>query len=191
MIMQITPIRHSTILRREETALLIIDIQEKIFRVMQNSELIIQNTIKLIDGFKILGSQIFITEQYPKGLGETEARIKDALQGIQPIQKMSFSCSGAGELFNTLREKKIKQVVLAGIESHVCVQQTALDLIANGFQVSLSADACSSRKVMDYDIALSRMRHAGVIVTTTESILFELLNVCGTEEFKQISKIVK
>ena len=189
--MQTTPIRHSTILRREETALLIIDIQEKIFRVMLNSELIIQNTIKLIDGFKILGSKIFITEQYPKGLGETEARIKDALQGIHPIQKMSFSCSGAGELFNTLREKKIKQVVLAGIESHVCVQQTALDLIANGFQVSLSADACSSRKVMDYDIALSRMRHAGVIVTTTESILFELLNVCGTEEFKQISKIVK
>ena len=189
--MNSTPIRHSTILRRGETALLIIDIQEKIFRVMQNSELIIQNTLKLIEGFRILGSEIFVTEQYPKGLGQTELRIREALKGIRPIQKMSFSCSGAGELFITLMEKQITQVVLAGIESHVCVQQTALDLIANGFQVSLAVDACSSRKEIDYDTALSRMRQAGAIVTTTESILFELLNVCGTDEFKQISKIVK
>jgi nicotinamidase-related amidase len=189
--MNSSPVRHSTILRREETALLIIDIQEKIFRVMLNSEMIILNTIKLIEGFRILGSEIFVTEQYPKGLGETEIRVKESLQGIQPIQKMSFSCLGAGELFSTLKEKNIKQVALTGIESHVCVQQTALDLIANGFQVSLAADACSSRKEMDYKTALSRMRHAGVIVTTTESILFELLNVCGTEEFKLISKIVK
>jgi nicotinamidase-related amidase len=189
--MNTVPIRHSSILRREETALLIIDIQEKIFRVMQNSELIIQNAIKLIEGFRILGTHIFVTEQYPKGLGETEIRLKEVFQGIKPIQKMTFSCSGAEELFNTLKEKQIKQVVLAGLESHVCVQQTALDLIANGFQVRLAADACSSRKEMDFNTALSRMRHAGVIVTTTESVLFELLNVCGTDEFKKISKIVK
>jgi nicotinamidase-related amidase len=189
--MNSTPIRHPSILRREETALLIIDIQEKIFRVMQNSELIIQNTIKLIEGFRILGSHIFVTEQYPKGLGETEIRLKEVLQGVQPIQKMIFSCSGAGELFNTLKEKQIKQVILAGIESHVCVQQTALDLIANGFQVSLAADACSSRKEIDFNLALNRMRTTGVIISTTEAILFEMLTICGTDEFKKISKILK
>ena len=185
------PIRHSTILKREETALLIIDIQEKIFRVMLNPEIVIQNTIKLIEGFKILDSPIFATEQYPKGLGETETRIKEALKNVVPIQKMTFSCYGAGDLFEILNYRKIKRVVVAGIESHVCVQQTALDLLANDFQVSLAADACSSRKEVDYSMALERMRKAGVIVTTTEAILFELLNVCGTEEFKKISKIVK
>jgi nicotinamidase-related amidase len=184
-------IRHSTILKREETALLIIDIQEKIFRVMLNPEIVIQNTIKLIEGFKILDSPIFATEQYPKGLGETETRIKEALKNVVPIQKMTFSCYGAGDLFEILNYRKIKRVVVAGIESHVCVQQTALDLLANDFQVSLAADACSSRKEVDYSMALERMRKAGVIVTTTEAILFELLNVCGTEEFKKISKIVK
>lgn len=190
--MNIAPTRHSTILRREETALLIIDIQERIFKVMLNSESLIQNAVKLIEGFKILGSPIFVTEQYPKGLGETESRIKSALSGdLVPIQKMSFSCSGAEDLFERLKNQTIKQVVVAGIESHVCVEQTALDLLENGFQVNLAADACSSRKEIDYNIALSRMRHAGIIVTTTESILFELLNVCGTDEFKQISKLVK
>lgn len=185
------PTRHSTILRREDTALLIIDVQERIFRVMLNSENLIKNITNLIEGFKILGSPIFITEQYPKGLGETESRIKSALGEIVPLQKMSFSCAGAGDLFDTLKTKNIKQVVLAGIESHVCVQQTALDLLENGFQVNLAADACSSRKEIDYNTALSRMRNAGIIVTTTESILFELLGVCGTDEFKQISKIIK
>lgn len=185
------PIRHSTILREEETALLIIDIQEKIFRVMLRPEILIQNAIKLIEGFKILGLPIFLTEQYPKGLGETENRIKESLKDIVTIQKLSFSCLGAGDLFEVLQKRIIKQVVVAGIESHVCVQQTSLDLIANGFQVSLAADACSSRKEMDYNTALSRMRYAGVIVTTTEAILFELLNVSGTDEFKQISKIIK
>ena len=189
--MNLNIIRHPTILKREQTALLIIDIQEKIFRVMLSPEFIVQNTIKLIEGFRILGSPIFVTEQYPKGLGETESRIKESLKGIVPIQKLSFSCSGAENLFEMLKYKNIKQVAVAGIESHVCVQQTALDLLANGFQVSLAADACSSRKETDYNIALERMRSAGVIVTTTEAILFELMNACGTEEFKQISKIVK
>ncbi len=189
--MNSTSIRHPTILKKEETALLIIDIQEKIFRVMLNPETVIQNTLKLIEGFSILGAPIFVTEQYPKGLGETESRIKEALHGIVPIQKMSFSVHGAGNLFEILNYKKIKQVAIAGIESHVCVQQTSLDLIANGFQVSLAADACSSRREIDYNTALSRMRHAGVIVTTTEAILFELLNISGTDEFKQISKIIK
>lgn len=183
--------RHKTILRREQSALLIIDIQEKIFRVMLSPESFIQNTLKLIEGFKVLGSPIFFTEQYPKGLGETEARIKTALSDKVPIQKMSFSCSGAGDLFDILKNTNIRQVVIAGIESHVCVQQTALDLLANDFQVSLAADACSSRKEIDYNLALERMRTAGVVVTSTEAILFEMLNVCGTDEFKKISKIVK
>lgn len=184
-------LRNKKILQREKTALLIIDVQERILPVIHNIENVIQNTLKLINGFKILSIPIYFTEQYPKGLGQTEKRIKEALESSEAIQKMSFSCSGAGNLFAELKEKNISQVVVCGIESHVCVQQTVLDLIANDFQVDVAADAISSRKQLDYKIALQRMRTNGAEVTTTESILFELLNVCGTDEFKTVSKLVK
>jgi len=184
-------LRNKKILQREKTALLIIDVQERILPVIHNIENVIQNTLKLINGFKILSIPIYFTEQYPKGLGQTEKRIKEALESSEAIQKMSFSCSGAGNLFAELKEKNISQVVVCGIESHVCVQQTVLDLIANDFQVDVAADAISSRKQLDYEIALQRMRTNGAEVTTTESILFELLNVCGTDEFKAVSKLVK
>lgn len=183
--------RHSSIVQAENTALLVIDIQDKVIRVVQDPESVIQNAVKLIEGFKILGLPVFATEQYPKGLGETEASIKNSLGDNLPFQKMSFSCIGAGNLFEILHYRKIKQVVIAGIEAHVCVQQTALDLLANGFQVFLAANACSSRKGDDYKFALERMRAKGVIVTTTEAVLFEILKISGTEDFKHISKLIK
>ncbi|MCZ6701997.1 MAG: hydrolase [Ignavibacteria bacterium] len=183
--------RYDKLLTTDKTALLIIDIQEKIINVINEYELVIENTIKLIKGFKALGVSIYHTEQYPKGLGPTVQSIQTELDENEAIQKLSFSCSGAGELFNDLKKKKISQVVVCGIESHVCVQQTVLDLLANNFQVNVVADAVSSRRVKDYDIALSRMRQHGAEVTTTEAILFELLNVCDTEVFKKVSKIVK
>ncbi len=186
-----TTLRDSKVLKREQTALLVIDIQEKIINVMLEKERLIENSIKLIKGAKILNVPIYYTEQYPKGLGHTITPLLEELTGIKSIQKMSFSCSGSGDLFDELKEKMIKQIIVCGIESHVCVQQTVLDLLANGFQVDVAADAVSSRKEIDYNTALNRMRSGGAEVTTTESILFELLNVCGTDEFKAVSKLVK
>lgn len=182
--------RHPKILDRTKTALLIIDIQERILKVMQRHETVIENTLKLIRGSKVLNVPIYYTEQYPKGLGETAAELKEELDG-NAIQKMSFSCGGAEDLFDEFKQKGYSQIVVCGIESHVCVQQTVLDLIANNFQVDVAADAISSRKDTDYNIALDRMRANGAEVTTTESILFEMLNVCGTDEFKAVSKLVK
>ena len=186
-----TTLRHIKILSRDSTALLLIDIQEKILKVMQNPDELVKNAVKLIKGFKSLNIPIFYTEQYPKGLGSTTAPLVEELQGLSAIQKMSFSCSGAPNFFQRLTDNKITQVVVSGIESHVCVQQTVLDLLANGFQVNLCADAVSSRKIIDYETALNRMREYGADITTVESALFELLNECGTDEFKVISKIVK
>jgi nicotinamidase-related amidase len=183
--------RNSKILIRENTALLIIDVQERILGVMNENENLIANILKLIKGAKILGVPIFYTEQYPKGLGETAAVLKNELNDVSAIQKLSFSCSGAGDLFDEFKQKKLSQIIVCGIESHVCVQQTVLDLISNGFQVDLAADSCSSRSRTDYDFAMQRMRQNGAEVTTTESILFELLQVCGTEEFKAVSRLVK
>ena len=183
--------RFNKLLKAENTCLLIIDIQKRILPVIKDYKLVVENTLKLIKGFKAMSLPIYFTEQYPKGLGATEEQIVNELEGIKPIEKMTFSCSGAGELFNIFRTISHSQIVVCGIESHVCVQQTVLDLIENGFQVNLAADAISSRKEKDYNFAISRMRHQGAEVTTTEAILFELLNVCGTDVFKQVSKIVK
>ena len=183
--------RFSKLLKPEQTGLLIIDIQERILPVINNYQLVVENTLKLIKGFKVLGLPIYFTEQYPKGLGPTSRSILDELGDLKPFDKMSFSCSGAGELFNEFKQKNLSQIVVCGVEAHVCVQQTVLDLIENNFQVNLAADAVSSRKEMDYRTALERMRDHGAEITTIESILFELLNVCGTPQFKEISKLVK
>jgi len=183
--------RHSLLLKKEKSALLIIDMQERILPVIANNDLVLQNTLKLIKGFKILNLPIFYTEQYPKGLGVTSKIILDELQDYKAYQKMSFSCFGAENLFEEFQGKNLSQIVVTGIESHVCVQQTVLDLLSNDFQVNLAADAVSSRKITDYNFAIERMRNHGAEITTTESVLFELLEVCGTPEFKEISKIVK
>jgi nicotinamidase-related amidase len=183
--------RNSKILLRDKTSLLLIDIQDKILSVMNKPDQVICNALKLIKGFKILNLPIFYTEQYPKGLGSTADTLLQELQGLSPIQKMSFSCFGAGNFFNRLEDNKVSQVVVAGIEAHVCVQQTVLDLVANNFQVNVAADALSSRNDLDYKMALERMRSHGAEVTTSEAILFELLINSGTEDFKEISKIIK
>lgn len=182
--------RHPKILDRTKTALLIVDIQERLLKVMQRNENLVENTLKLIRGSKILNIPIYFTEQYPKGLGETTAKLKEELDS-NALEKMSFSCGGAGDLFDEFKKKGYSQIIVCGIESHVCVQQTVLDLLANDFQVDVAADAISSRKDTDYIFALDRMRTNGAEVTTTESILFELLNICGTDEFKAVSKLVK
>jgi nicotinamidase-related amidase len=183
--------RFNRLLKPESTALLIIDIQERILPVILNRQSVIEYTLKLIKGFKALGLPICFTEQYPKGLGPTAKTILDELRDLKPFGKMTFSCSGAGDLFKEFQMKNLSQIVVCGIEAHVCVQQTVLDLIENRFQVNVAADAVSSRKETDYSTALERMRNHGAEVTTTESILFELLNVCGTPQFKEVSKIVK
>jgi len=183
--------RFNKLLKPQKTALLIIDIQERILPVINNYQRVVDNTLKLIKGFKVLSLPIYFTEQYPKGLGPTVQSIKDELADLTPFDKMSFSCLGAEKLFEEFYKKNLKQIVVCGIEAHVCVQQTVLDLIENDFQVNLAADAISSRKEIDYNNAIERMRYHKAEVSTTESVLFELLNICGTSQFKAISKIVK
>jgi len=178
------------LLSREKSTLLIIDVQEKLLPVIRNKGRLLENILKLIKGCNILNVPIYYTEQYPKGLGETSPLLKKELES-SAIQKMSFSCARAGNLFNELIQNNITQIIVCGTESHVCVQQTVLDLLENGFQVDVAADAVSSKKKFDYKTALKRMQINGAEITTTESILFELLNICGTDEFKAVSRILK
>lgn len=183
--------RHPTILDRQQTALLVIDIQERVHAVMRYRELVESNALKLIRGCQLLHVPIFLTEQYPKGLGHTISSIRYALQTTLPLQKMTFSCCGSEELVSELKAREIRQVVLAGIETHVCVLQTALDLLANNYQVHVARDAVSSRRELDHDTALQRLAQAGALITTTEAALFELMVRADTAEFKEVSKLIK
>ncbi|MCI0692650.1 hydrolase [candidate division KSB1 bacterium] len=180
-----------TILNRQQTALLVIDIQDRVHAVMRYREEVESNAQKLIRGCQLLQVPIFLTEQYPKGLGHTISSIRYALQAALPIQKMTFSCCGSDELMLALREKGIRQVILAGIETHVCVLQTALDLLANDFQVHVARDAVSSRRELDHQTALQRLTQAGAIITTVEMALFELMVRASSAEFKEVSKLIK
>ncbi|MDZ7360840.1 MAG: hydrolase [candidate division KSB1 bacterium] len=183
--------RHATLLDRRHTALLVIDIQERVHAVMRFREAVETNAVKLIRGCQILNVPIFLTEQYPKGLGHTISSIRNALQTVLPLQKMTFSCCGSEELMAAVKEKNVRQVVLVGIETHVCVLQTALDLLANDYQVHVVRDAVSSRHELDHQTALQRLQQAGALVTTTESVLFELMGRADTAEFKEVSKLIK
>ena len=183
--------RHPHILNRAHAALLVVDVQTRLTRAIRNGQAMLDEIVKLVRGFRILGLPIFVTEQYPKGLGHTEPGILEALGGNSAVEKATFSCCGAPGLISDMRNGGIRQVLLSGTEAHVCVQQTALDLLSRDFQVQLAVNAVSSRKELDYRTALDRMARSGVILTSVESALFELLEVSGTAEFKQVAALIK
>ena len=176
---------------REEATGLIVDIQERLFPHIHEYKKIEKNTQILIEGLKILGVPIIVTEQYKKGLGLTIPSIGNALEDYESIEKMSFSCCDNENFEAELERVNRKKVIIAGIETHVCVLQTATDLVETGYQPVVVEDCVSSRKENDKQIAIERMRQEGVIITSYESILFELARVSGTESFKAISKLVK
>ena len=179
-------------IKKENAAAIVIDIQEKLFPFIHEHELLERNTAKLIEGLKALGIEIIVTEQYSKGLGPTIPGIEKVLvDAYKPIEKMTFSCCGTEEFIRAMESAGKKNIIVCGIESHVCVLQTVVDLIERGFKPVVVEDCVSSRNVNDKKIAIERMRAEGAIITTYESILFELCEVSGTEQFKAISKIVK
>jgi nicotinamidase-related amidase len=175
----------------KETVGLIIDMQERLYPHVQDHEQLTKNTEILIEGLKAIGIKILVTEQYTKGLGFTIEPLKSLLTDIKFVEKQAFSCCDEPRFFEELSLTGARTVVIAGIESHVCVLQTAIDLLANGYTPVIVEDCVSSRKPNDKSIAIERMRKEGAIITTYESLLFELLRESGTESFKKISKLVK
>lgn len=178
------------ILKKGKTAFIIIDVQERLMPVVVNNTEVFENVNRLIEGSKILNVPLLITEQYPKGLGKTCAEV-NIPEGQEVIEKVCFSCLLSDPVNEKLKSMGIEQVVLAGVESHICVLKTALDALNSGLQVHVVADAVSSRKEYSKQIALERMRQAGAFIATTEMILFQLMDAAGTEEFKQISKLIR
>ena len=178
-------------LKIENTALLIVDIQGNLAHLMHGKELLFKNVQKLIKGIQILGIPILWVEQNPQGLGSTIPEIANILKNIQPISKMSFSSCRNDRFLQALNALDRKQVLIAGIETHICVYQTSAELVDIGYDVQVVTDAVSSRNMTNKEIGLQRMRDSGVSLTSVETALFELLKVAEGEQFREILKIVK
>jgi len=183
--------RRTTMLDRDRAALLMVDVQERLWTVMGQRQRLADRIVVMIRGCRLLNVPVYVTEQYPRGLGSTIAPIREALGDNTPLVKMTFSCCGLTELPEMLKKKGIGQVILTGIETHVCVLQTALDLISAGFGVHLLTDAVSSRHPADQETALRRLSREGVVLSTVETALFELLTTADAPEFKTISELIK
>jgi len=180
--------------RRDRILLLLIDIQEKLFKPMPLAiqDQMIQRIRLLLALAQRLGLPILVTEQYPKGLGETIAELKEILkEQYDPINKLSFSCCGERAFWDRIQQNKREQVLLTGMETHVCVLQTALDLLKEGYQVFVVRDAVCSRKKVDWQTGLQIMDRAGAVITTAETIIFQLLERAGTEDFRFMSPLLK
>jgi len=180
-----------TMLTTDNTVLVLIDFQERLFPVMHDKEKLLRNVLKLIEGAKVLEIPVVMTEQYPKGLGPTLPEIKELLPDIKPIEKVCFNCCDEGAFCQSLEALKRRQVLLAGIEAHICVYQTAMALSKAGYEVQVAGDCVSSREPENKLVSFLRMGAAGVSPTTMEMALFEMLKVAKGDKFKQISNIVK
>lgn len=176
---------------KEHTMAVIIDIQERLFPHMYEYEALEKNINILIRGLKIIQVPLIVTEQYPKGLGLTIPSVAASLNDYNALEKTTFSCCDDKGFLNILSEFKPVHIIIAGIETHVCIQQTAVDLLSSGYIPVVVADCVSSRKLSDKQIALKRIKSEGGIIATYESVLFELLRDTGTVTFKEISKLVK
>ena len=175
------------LLQPESTALVVIDLQEKLMPVINNGDRVVGSVNKLIAGAGHLDVPVVVTEQYPKGLGHTVSKLE--LAGHQPIEKNCFSCLLSDPVKSKLEGKRA--LILCGVEAHICVLKTALDALDQGYEVHVPADAVSSRHPHNHRLALQRMRQSGVFVTSVEMTLFQMLDAAGTDTFKAISALIK
>jgi len=180
-------------LQADRAFVLVVDIQEKLLPAILHHESIVFAGCKLLEVACVFNLPVIATEQYPQGLGKTESRTATCIERChaQMFEKATFSVCDEPEVRAAINQINRPQVIVIGIEAHVCVQQSALDLCAQDYDVFVCADAIGSRGKTDYEISLSRMRQEGAYVTTVESVLFEMCNRCDTHEFKDMLKVIK
>jgi nicotinamidase-related amidase len=178
-------------LNRTTAVLIMIDFQGNLFQVMHNKENLSANNVKLIQGFKALNLPIMVTEQIPEKLGPTIHQLMRELTDVKPVAKETFSCWENTAFHDQLESLTRRHVVLTGIECHICVYQTALDLMQNGYTVHLVTDAVSSRTPENREVGIQAIKSAGAHLTSTEMVLFELLRTAADPKARDIFKIVK
>lgn len=183
--------RHPNLFSKEESTILLVDYQERFVPILHENEKTVSNIKLLLSGASIYGVPIFVSEQVPQKLGPTLNELKESAKGAIYFSKQTMSCCGQAGFLEELRKRNLKQIGVCGIEAHVCVLQTSLDLVQNGFQVHLICDAITSRIPYNKEIAIHKMKQAGVIISSVETILFEMACVAGSEEFKKLQQLFK
>ena len=178
-------------LKIDDTLLLMIDVQEKLFRVMPEKETLLLNLSKLVRGCRLLGVPALIIEQNPAGLGPTVETISSLLPDVLKVTKFSFSCCAEADFIDQVKSTGRRQILICGIESHICVYQTGSDLLSAGYEVQVVSDAVASRAPQNKELALQRLAAEGGVITGVEMALFELLRTAKAEQFKAISAIIK
>lgn len=178
-------------LDKDEAVLVIIDIQERLAAVMGMREQVVRNTTHLIELAKMLKIPIIATEQYPKGLGRTLPELQTVLPEYTPVEKTAFNCCGEPSFIMEIKKYRKKKAIITGMETHICVLQTCVGLIKEGFVPHIVGDAVCSRTKQNWKAGLRFMRDSGAVVTGTETVLFQLLGVAGTDEFKAVSRMIK
>jgi nicotinamidase-related amidase len=178
-------------LERDRTALVLVDVQEAFRPVVTDFDRVARNAGVLVQGANVLDVPVLVTEQYPKGLGPTVPEVADHLAGVTPVAKVRFSAAESDEFAERLRETGRDQILLCGIESHICVNQTADDLLIQGHAVHVAEDAVASRTEENRRLGLHKMEREGAVLTSVETALFELLREAGTPEFKEVQRLVK
>jgi len=168
-----------------------VDVQEKLFPYVSNKDEVLKNIQILLKFAKIMNIPVVATEHYPKGLGRTIEEVKSHIPDVKPIEKTSFSCMGNEELFSALKKFDSKTLVIFGIESHICIAQTALDAKAHGYDVHVVIDAISSRTDDNKNIGIEKMRQFGLIITSTETVLYEIMESKDIKEFKEVLPLLK
>ena len=176
------------LIERNRSCLLVVDIQDRLLPAIHEGERVIENTAWLMRIAQDLGVPLLVSEQYPRGLGHTVPALRELVEDQHVVEKIHFSCAASPECQERLQGLDRSQVLLVGVEAHVCVLQTALGLVSQGNEVFVVADGVSSRRPSDAEAGLNRMRAAGAQVVTREMVAFEWLHRAGTDEFREISR---
>ena len=179
------------LLERENTGLLVIDVQEKLLDVMGRKQRIIDNIIKLLYLSKLFHLPIILTEQYPKWLGPTFSQIRINLLTYEPISKMHFNCCNVDAFNDRLDSESLKNIIITGVETHICVFQTCVSMLERGYKVHVPQDAVDSRTDENWRVGLELMKEAGALVTSTETVIYQILKKAGTKEFKKMLELIK
>lgn len=185
---------HPMSLVADRAALVVCDVQERLFHAMdaEHREEVMRNIKMLATSARRLKVPILVTEQYPKGLGHTLQEVMDTLgPGVEPIEKVTFSCCGVEPFLTQLEDSGARHIILTGIEAHVCVLMSALDLIAGGRSVHVVADAVTSRTQGNWRLGIDQLKQAGAVITAAETVLFQLLRQADTDEFRELARLIR
>lgn len=178
-------------MHNEHTGLIVIDVQSRLMAVMRRKESVIANILKLLQLSKLFSLPVILTEQHPKMLGTTVPEIKDILLSYKPVVKMEFDCCDVEDFNSRIDAADLKTIILIGVEAHICILQTCMSLLARGYSVHVPQDAVDSRIEENWHVGIELMRQAGAVITSAETVIFQILKRAGTNEFKEMIKIVK